>query len=125
MNERIVVADDMADIRLLISFTLRRRGYTVLEASDGDAALALIRDELPDLAVLDVMMPGMTGLEVARAAAGDPATASIPIIILSAGGQASEIEAGLASGARDYLVKPFTPHELGAHVAETLARAHG
>ena len=120
MTARIVVADDEADIRRLIVFTLKRRGYTVLEASAGDMALDLIRQELPDLAVLDVMMPGLTGLEVAQALGADPATSGIPIVMLSAKGQATEIEAGIASGARAYLVKPFRPQELAAQVAEVL-----
>ncbi|HEX2173724.1 MAG TPA: response regulator [Dehalococcoidia bacterium] len=121
MSARIVVADDEADIRRLIVFTLKRRGYQVLEASAGDAALDLIRRERPDLAVLDVMMPGLTGLEVAGALGADPATRSIPIVMLSAKGQSVEIEAGLASGARAYLVKPFAPQDLAARVAEILA----
>jgi len=118
---RIVVADDEADIRRLTVFTLRRRGYEVLEAVAGDEALDLIRQELPDLAVLDVMMPGLSGLEVADAVRRDPATAAIPVILLSAKGQASEIQNGLASGASFYLVKPFSPRELGERVAVALA----
>ena len=118
---RIVVADDEADIRRLTTFTLQRRGYTILEASAGDAALELIRRERPDLAVLDVMMPGLSGIEVAAAMAADPATASIPVVMLSAKGQASEVQAGLASGAHVYLVKPFSPRELGERVAAILA----
>ncbi|MGH2352890.1 MAG: response regulator transcription factor [Chloroflexota bacterium] len=121
MSARIVVADDEADIRRLIVFTLRRRGYTVLEASAGDAALELVRQERPDLVVLDVMMPGMSGLEAAQALSGDPATAGIPVIILSAKGQAAEVEAGLTSGARAYLVKPFAPQDLASRVAGVLA----
>ena len=90
----------------LISFTLRRRGYTVIEANAGDRALEIIRSELPDLAVLDIMMPGLSGIEVAQAMANDPLTADIPILMLSAKGQAAEIELGLASGASAYMVKP-------------------
>jgi CheY-like chemotaxis protein len=123
MSARIVVADDDADIRRLVSFTLRRRGYEVSEAGAGDEALALIRETLPDLALLDVMMPGMTGLEVARAATADPRTARIPIIMLSAKGQATEVEAGIAAGARRYLVKPFAPRQLANEVAAALADA--
>ena len=122
MSARIVVADDEADIRRLVVFTLRRRGYTILEASAGDSALELIRQEKPDLAVLDVMMPGLSGLEVAQALKSDAATASIPIIVLSAKGQAAEVEAGLASGASAYLVKPFSREELIARVAEALGQ---
>lgn len=121
MTPTVVVADDEADIRRLIVFTLRRRGYTVLEAAAGDLALALIRREMPDLAVLDVMMPGLTGIEVAQAMSADPATKRIPIIMLSAKGQVSEIEAGLKSGARIYMLKPFSPQDLAQRVANVLA----
>lgn len=120
MSGRIVVADDEADIRRLIVFILKRRGYTVLEATAGDEALDLIRQERPDLVCLDVMMPGLSGLGVAEALSRDSATAAIPVILLSARGQAAEIEAGLRSGARDYLVKPFSPHDLAARVEQIL-----
>ncbi len=121
MSARIVVADDDPAIRNLVAFTLRRRGHTVLEAGDGMQALALVREALPDLIVLDVMMPGLDGLEVAGALARDAATAGIPILMLSAKGQAVEVRAGLASGAAAYLVKPFAPRDLAARVAELLA----
>lgn len=121
MSARIVVADDDADIRRLVVFTLRRRGYAVSEAGDGDTALALIRAERPDLAVLDVTMPGLTGLEVAGALAVDAATRTIPLIVLSARGQAAEVADGLSAGARAYLVKPFAPSALAARVADLLA----
>jgi DNA-binding response OmpR family regulator len=120
MGARIVVADDEADIRRLIAFTLRRRGYDVLEATAGDTALELVRQERPDLVLLDVMMPGLSGLEVAQALRDDAATSAIPIIILSAKGQAAEVEAGLHTGAQAYLVKPFAPQELAARVAGIL-----
>ncbi|HEV2123731.1 MAG TPA: response regulator [Chloroflexota bacterium] len=120
MSARVVVADDDPDIRRLIVFTLRRRGYAVSEAEAGDSALDLIRQEHPDLVVLDVMMPGMTGIEVARALKRDPATGAIPIIMLSAKGQAAEVDAGLESGARAYMVKPFSTQELASKVAEIL-----
>jgi len=117
---RVVVAEDDPDIRRLTTIMLRRRGYEVLETSDGDAALALIRSELPDVVVLDDMMPRLTGVEVTRALAADPATARIPIVLASAKGQASEIAYGLASGARAYVVKPFATGELAAAVAACL-----
>jgi DNA-binding response OmpR family regulator len=121
VTPRIVVADDEPDIRRLIVFTLRRRGYTIFEAGAGDIALELIRQERPDLVVLDVMMPGLTGVEVAQALAADPATNAIPVVMLSAKGQAAEIAEGLASGARAYLVKPFAPAELAETVSTLLA----
>lgn len=120
---RVVVAEDDPDIRRLTTFTLRRRGYEVLEACDGDAALALIRAELPDVAVLDIMMPGLSGVEVTRALAADALTARIPVVLASAKGQAAEMEAGLASGARAYVVKPFAPVDLAAAVAGCLVPA--
>lgn len=119
-NRTILVADDDPDIRRLVAFTLRRRGYTVLEAATGDDALALIRQGRPDLAVLDVMMPGRTGLDVARALESDRATAAIPVLLLSARGQAGEIADGLATGARAYVVKPFSPPELAERIAALL-----
>ncbi len=121
MTARIVIADDDEDIRRLVAFMLRKRGYTVSEASAGDVALTLMRDELPDLAVLDVMMPGLTGLDVAREATADPRTAHIPIIMLSAKGQAVDIDIGLHAGARRYLTKPFAPQQLADEVAAVLA----
>lgn len=117
----VLVADDEADIRRLITFTLQRRGYEVTQAAAGDEALRLAIQAPPDVAVLDVMMPGLTGVEVARQLTAHPATAAVPVILLSAKGQASEIEAGLASGARAYMVKPFVPRELADRVAAVLA----
>ena len=132
MSARILVADDDDDIRALVAFTLRRRGYSVFEASAGDTALELARVERPDLVVLDIGMPGLNGIEVAAAMKEDAACAGIPIIMLSAKGQAAEIEQGLSVGADKYLVKPFAPKELAATVAEVLGdtgfgeeRAHG
>jgi DNA-binding response OmpR family regulator len=120
VNGRVLVADDDADIRRLVAFTLKRRGFEVLEASDGDAALALVLGELPDAAVLDVMMPGRTGLEVAQAMRSDARAAGIPVLLLSARGQASEVAEGLDSGARGYLVKPFDRQELVAALERLL-----
>ena len=120
MSARIVIAEDEADIRRLFGFTLKRRGYEVMETGTGDAALEMIRRERPDLALLDVMMPGLSGLEVTRTLRDDPETADIAVILLSAKGQGYEIEEGLASGARAYLVKPFVPQELAARVGEVL-----
>ena len=120
MSKTILIADDEPNIRQLVSFTLRRRGYTILEAEDGTTALDLVRAGSPDLAVLDVMMPGMTGIAVVQEMMGDAVMAEIPVILLSAKGQGVEIEEGLASGARLYLVKPFSPRELAERVAEVL-----
>jgi DNA-binding response OmpR family regulator len=118
---RIVVADDEPDIRRLVSFTLRRRGYEVLEADNGEEALALVTSERPQLVVLDVMMPRMTGHEVACALRARPDTADVPILMVSAKGQESEVLDGLASGASGYLIKPFAPRELADRVGAILA----
>ncbi len=120
-GQRIVVADDEIDIRRLVAYTLRRQGYVVWEASEGEEALALARQEHPDLVLLDVLMPGLSGLEVATALATDPGTAAIPVIMLSALGQSSDVAAGRETGARAYLTKPFSPSELAERVATVLA----
>jgi DNA-binding response OmpR family regulator len=118
---RLVIADDEADIRKLVSFTLRRRGHTVLEATTGTEAYELIAAERPDLAILDVMMPGMSGVEVARRLHEQPGLDAIPVVLLSAKGQAGEIAEGLESGATAYIVKPFSPSALAKRVDELLA----
>lgn len=101
---RVLVAEDEEDIRRMTVFTPRREGLTVLECAAGDTALAMIRREPPDLVVLDVMMPGLSGLNVAAAKRADPATAEIPILMVSAKGQSADVGVGLASGATSYLV---------------------
>lgn len=121
MSIRIVVADGDPFVRRLVAFTLKKRGYEILEASEGAAALDLVRREKPALAVLEVALPGMSGLAVTRALSQDPTTANIPILILSASAQRPEIDAGLASGAAAYVVKPFEPKVLAERVAEILA----
>jgi len=118
MKPHLVIADDEANIRRLITILLR--SYDLSEAQDGRHALQLIREVQPDLVLLDDMMPEMTGLEVLHVVRGDPLIASIPIILLSAKGQRTEIEHGLHSGATRYLVKPFESQALRATVAEVL-----
>nr|HET6903066.1 response regulator [Ktedonobacteraceae bacterium] len=118
MKPKLVIVDDEADIRRLIVFLLR--SYDLYEAQDGKRALELIREVQPDLALLDVMMPEMTGLEVLDAMRANSLTASIPVVLLSAKGQAVEIERGLSGGATRYLVKPFESQALRACVEEVL-----
>ena len=118
MKPKLVIVDDEADIRRLLAFLLRP--YDLYEAPNGRRALELIRETRPDLVLLDVMMPEMTGLEVLDAMHKNPQTASIPVILLSAKGQADEIERGLRSGAARYLVKPFESLALRACVKEML-----
>ena len=108
----LLLADDEANLRMLARITLDDPDYRILEAADGTTALTLARAEHPDLLVLDWMMPGLTGIEVARQLREDPNTSGIPIIMLTAKGQASDKEQGQASGAYAYLVKPFSPLEL-------------
>lgn len=119
----VLLAEDDADIQFLVTFKLRREGYQVREFGDGLSALADARAHPPDLALLDIMMPGMTGLEVCRELRKDPATANIPVILLTALAQEADVTAGLAAGADDYVVKPFSPRELITHVNAILARA--
>lgn len=117
----ILLADDEANLRMLVRTTLDDPAYRILEAADGTAALALARNDHPDLVVLDWMMPGINGVEVAAALRHDPGTAHIPIIMLTARGQGADITHGRAAGADAYLVKPFSPLELLAKVQEALA----
>lgn len=106
---RVLVADDEDDIRDLVCLAVGRAGALVLSSvADGNAALAAARAELPHLAVLDVSMPGATGLEVCAALRADPATAGIAILLLSAGVSSADIARGLDAGADAYLPKPFS-----------------
>jgi DNA-binding response OmpR family regulator len=105
---RVLVADDEDDIRDLVCLAVRRAGAdVVVSVADGSAALAGARAELPHLVVLDVSMPGATGLEVCTALREDPATAGIRVLLLSAGASTDEVARGLAAGADAYLAKPF------------------
>jgi DNA-binding response OmpR family regulator len=118
----VLVADDDEDILQLVSFRLERAGYTVVTAADGPQALAAAREHQPDLAVLDVMMPGLNGYEVTRRLRADPATQAIPVILLTARVQEADVSRGFEAGADDYLRKPFSPQELRSRVQAILAR---
>ena len=118
----VLVADDDEDILQLVSFRLERAGYNVITAADGQQAIAAAREHQPDLAVLDVMMPGMNGYEVTRALRADQATAQIPVILLTARVQEADVSRGFEAGADDYLRKPFSPQELRSRVQVILAR---
>ncbi len=105
---RVLVADDEEDIRALVSLAVGKAGCAVTDAvADGRTALARARADVPDLVVLDVSMPGATGLEVCAALRADPATAGIRILLLSAGASLDDVARGLAAGADAYLAKPF------------------
>ena len=118
MTYRIVLVDDEADIRRLLRALLRK--HTLFEATNGEEGLALIREVLPDVVLLDMMMPRMNGHEVAQHLSSDAKTSSIPIIMLSAKGQAADIEAGYRSGVRRYLVKPFEPGMVRTAIEEVI-----
>jgi DNA-binding response OmpR family regulator len=109
---RILVAEDERDIRELIGFTLRHHGHEVLSASNGEDALAIALRELPDLVLLDIRMPRLTGYDVCRRLRAEPTTKNIPVAFLSAKGQDSEVQAGMDAGATDYILKPFAPDQL-------------
>jgi DNA-binding response OmpR family regulator len=120
---RVLVADDEDDIRALVALAVRKAGCTVVgSVADGADALDLARAELPELAVLDVSMPGATGLEVCAALRADPATARIRILLLSAGASLDDVAAGLAAGADAYLAKPFQVSGLVHQVQALTAR---
>jgi DNA-binding response OmpR family regulator len=118
----ILAADDDEDLLQLVSFRLGRSGFTVLEAHDGEQALQLALSELPDLGVFDVMMPKMDGFELTRRLRAEEATARMPIILLTARSQDSDVSEGFDAGADDYLRKPFSPQELARRVQAMLGR---
>ena len=119
----VLVVDDDPVIQKLLQFNFEMEGWTVLVADDGEAGLAVARAERPDAVLLDVMMPRLNGLAVATALKGDPATKDIPVVLLSAKAQATDIGDGLATGADAYVTKPFDPLELLERVSALIALA--
>jgi DNA-binding response OmpR family regulator len=119
---RVLVVEDDKDIAELIAHSLQKAGHTVETAGTGTDGLKRARDTVPDLIVLDLMLPGMDGLLVCQALRADPATALLPIIMLTARAEEVERIAGLELGADDYITKPFSPRELAARVAALLRR---
>ncbi|MSQ43036.1 MAG: response regulator [Chloroflexi bacterium] len=117
---RILVAEDEPDIRRIIGILLRRAGHEVVEAGDGMRAMSLMEELRPDVAVLDVVMPGMTGIELTRTIRSLPHLAPTPIIMLSARTLPHEVEEGMRSGANMYLSKPFSPSNLIAAINRVL-----
>lgn len=109
---KVLVVDDDPSIQRLVSLTFEMEGWEVAIAEDGVAGLAAARSVAPDAILLDVMMPKMDGLAVAAALKSDPTTARIPVILLSAKAQAGDLGAGLATGADEYVTKPFDPLDL-------------
>ncbi len=123
MSKRILVVEDDPDIRELVAFRLRQSGFDVDLESDGEAGLAAATELLPDLIMLDWMMPRLSGIEMLLRLRSNPATADIGVIMLTARAQESEIERGFAAGADDYIIKPFSPRELRSRVEAVLARS--
>jgi two-component system alkaline phosphatase synthesis response regulator PhoP len=119
---KILVVDDEEDIIELLRFNLSREGYQVFCAASGEEALRLVRSEIPNLILLDLMLPGIDGLEVTRRLKNNSDTKNIPIVMLTAKGEEPDIVAGLELGADDYVTKPFSPRVLVARVRAVLRR---
>jgi DNA-binding response OmpR family regulator len=119
---RILIAEDERDIRELISFTLQYAGYDVITVIDGEGAVEEAKKELPDLILMDVRMPRMTGYEACEILKNQETTRNIPVVFLSAKGQETEVQAGLEAGADEYIIKPFSPDELTDRVKSILAK---
>jgi two-component system phosphate regulon response regulator PhoB len=124
-KEKILVVEDDEDIQELIDFNLAREGYQVLKVASGEEALSVENREKPDLVILDLMLPGLDGLEVCRRLKGNPGSGVVPIIMVTAKGEEADIVTGLELGADDYLVKPFSPKVLVARVRNVLRRTRG
>ncbi|KAF0204982.1 MAG: two-component system OmpR family phosphate regulon response regulator [Gallionellaceae bacterium] len=122
MTANILVVEDEPAIQELLAFNVTQCGYRALQASDADSALALINRALPDLILLDWMLPGMSGVELARRLRADQRTHNIPIIMLTARTDERDKVLGLESGADDYITKPFSPRELMARIRAVLRR---
>jgi DNA-binding response OmpR family regulator len=119
---KILIAEDEPDIRELVAFTLRFAGYEVVATSNGEEAVQMAAKELPDLILMDVRMPRMTGYDACRVLKADPELKDIPVVFLSAKGQESEIQTGLDAGAEEYLLKPFAPDQLTERVRAILRK---
>jgi phosphate regulon transcriptional regulator PhoB len=123
MSKHILVVDDEADIVELVAYNLKKEGFLVDSAPDGEKALAKVRKGKYSLIVLDLMLPSLSGMELCRIIRSDPRTASTPIIMLTAKGEEIDRVLGLEMGADDYVTKPFSPRELTARVKALLRRA--
>jgi two-component system, OmpR family, alkaline phosphatase synthesis response regulator PhoP len=121
-KETILVVEDEEDIRELLKYNLEKEGYQVFGAATGEEGLRAVRDRRPDLILLDLMLPGLDGLEVCRRIRGEAQTQPLPIIMLTAKGEEADIVTGLELGADDYIVKPFSPRVLLARLRAALRR---
>jgi len=120
---KILIVDDEKDIVDLVAYNLEKEGYETLKALDGEKALQMVRTRIPDLVILDLMLPGIQGLEVCKRIRKVPETAAIPIIMLTAKGEEIDKVLGLEVGADDYITKPFSVKELLARVKAVLRRS--
>ena len=123
-QKHIIIVEDEKDILDVIEYNLLREGYRVSVASDGHSGLQIIRRELPHLVLLDLMLPGLDGLEVCKALKQDPSTRIIPVIMVTAKEEESDVVLGLGLGADDYIAKPFSPKELIARIKAVLRRTN-
>lgn len=123
VRQSVLVVEDEEDIRELISYNLLKEGYQVAGVASGEDALKAVESKLPDLVLLDIMLPGLDGLGVCRKLKGNPKFESLPIIMLTAKGEEPDIVAGLNMGADDYVTKPFSPKVLLARIQAVLRRA--
>jgi CheY-like chemotaxis protein len=119
---KILIAEDEPDIRDLVAFTLRFAGYEVVAATNGEEAVQIASRVFPDLILMDVRMPRMTGYDACRVMKANPELKDIPVVFLSAKGQDSEIQHGLEAGAEEYLLKPFAPDQLTERVRAILTK---
>ena len=119
---KILIAEDERDIRDLVAFTLRFAGHEVAVANNGEEAVSMAAQVNPDLILMDVRMPRMTGYEACKVMKADPNLKDIPIVFLTARGQESEIQQGLEVGAEEYLLKPFAPDQLTSRVKAILVK---
>jgi two-component system, OmpR family, phosphate regulon response regulator PhoB len=124
-SKKILVADDEADVLSLVCNNLKAAGFTPLQAEDGPSALSTAKAQMPALIVLDLMLPGMSGLEVCKALKSEPATKNIPILMLTAKAEEVDRILGFELGADDYMTKPFSPRELVLRVQSVLRRGAG
>lgn len=122
IRSNILVIEDEEDIQELVEYNLSKNGFAVSSVNDGETGLKKIAAESPDLVLLDLMLPGLDGLEVCRRLKSDPTTQKIPVVMLTARGEEADIVAGLELGAEDYITKPFSPKVLIARVRAVLRR---
>jgi two-component system, OmpR family, alkaline phosphatase synthesis response regulator PhoP len=121
-RETVLVVDDERDILELVKYNLDKEGYQVVTVATGEDALLATRSKMPDIILLDLMLPGVDGLEVCRRLKGDAKTSSIPIVMLTAKGDEADVVTGLELGAADYVTKPFSPRVLTARIRAVLRR---